>query len=296
VALGTARSFAVLAGSGITNTGATTITGDVGTFPTTSQTGFGSVTLNGSNHHGDSVTQGAKTDLVTAYNDAAGRTPATAIAVELGGKTLLAGVYRSGTFGLTGTLTLDAKGNPDADFIFQAGSTVTTATDSKVVLVNKANPCHVVWQVSSSATFGARTHFAGTVLALTSISAKDGATFRGRLLARDGAVTLIHNTISNAGCTATAAVGSGGSPAATPTASGSPASAAASASASASAGSGRRTSSATSGGPGLPFTGNHTGVLGLTGLGLLVAGTGGMIVGRRRQPTALPRSRGAHRA
>jgi len=95
VNLGTAGSFAVLAGSGITNTGATTVSGDIGTFPTPSETGFGSLTLSGANHDGDAVTQGAKNDLVSAYNDAAGRTPVTHIPVELGGSTLLPGVYTS---------------------------------------------------------------------------------------------------------------------------------------------------------------------------------------------------------
>lgn len=95
VDMGTADSFAVLGGSGITNTGSTTITGDIGTHPTTDIVGLGSITLNGSNHAGDSVTQGAKTDLVTAYNDAAGRTPVTTVATELGGTTKTAGVYDS---------------------------------------------------------------------------------------------------------------------------------------------------------------------------------------------------------
>src|SRR5437879_4016810 len=102
VPLGTAAPFAVLAGSGITNTGPTTITGDVGTHPTPAQTGFGSVTLSGTNHGSDAVTQGAKTDLVTAYNDAAGRLSVTTVATELGGQNLVAGVYNSaaGTFGI----------------------------------------------------------------------------------------------------------------------------------------------------------------------------------------------------
>jgi hypothetical protein len=190
----------VLAGSGITNTGPTTITGDVGTFPTPSETGFGSVTLNGTNHAGDAVTQAAKNDLVTAYNDAAGRTPVTDVPVELGGSTLLAGVYTSGTFGLTGTLTLDAQDNENAQFIFQAGTTLITASNSRVLLLNGADPCNVVWKVGSSATFGTGTRFVGDVLAFTSITAQTGAIFEGRLLARNGAVTLDTNTVTNANC------------------------------------------------------------------------------------------------
>ena len=207
VGLGTADSFAVLAGSGITNTGPTTITGDIGTFPTTSQTGFGSITLNGTNHGGDAVTQGAKSDLVVAYDDAAGRKPVTNVPVELGGSTLLEGVYTSPTFGLTGTLTLDAKGRPEAQFIFQAGSTLIAEANSRVLLLNGADPCHVVWQVGSSATFKTGTRFVGDVLALTSITAQTGATFQGRLLARNGAVTLDTNTITRANCVAPAGDG-----------------------------------------------------------------------------------------
>jgi type VI secretion system secreted protein VgrG len=200
VGLGTATSFAVLAGSGITNTGPTTITGDVGTFPTPTETGFGSITLQGTNHRGDAVTQGAKQDLVVAYNDAAGRKPVTNVPVELGGRTLPAGVYTSPTLGLTGTLSLDAKGSPDAQFIFQAGSTLIAETNSRILLLNGADPCRVVWQVGSSATFKTGTSFVGDVLALTSITAQTRATFQGRLLARNGAVTLDTNTITKANC------------------------------------------------------------------------------------------------
>jgi hypothetical protein len=200
VGLGTATGFAVLAGAGITNTGATTVTGDVGTYPTTTRTGFGSVTLTGTDHGGDAVTQGAKTALVTAYDDAFGRTPATPIAVELGGSVLPAGVYTSPTFGLTGTLTLDAAGDADAQFVFQTGSTLIAEAGSRVVLRNGADPCRIVWQVGSSATFKTGARFVGDVLALTSITAQTTATFRGRLLARNGAVTLDRNTITNATC------------------------------------------------------------------------------------------------
>jgi len=200
VGLGTAESFAVLAGSGITNTGPTTITGDIGTFPTTTRSGFGSVTLTGTDHGGDAVTQGAKDDLVIAYNDAAGRTPVTDVPVELGGTTLLAGVYTSPTLGLTGTLTLDAEGRTDAQFIFQAGSTLIAEANSRVLLLNGADPCRVVWQVGSSATFKTGTRFVGDVLAYTSITAQTSATFQGRLLARNGAVTLDTNTITRSSC------------------------------------------------------------------------------------------------
>jgi type VI secretion system secreted protein VgrG len=201
VPLGTATSFAVLAGAGITNTGPTTVTGDLGTYPTTTMTGTASITISGTNHAGDSVTQGAKTDLVTAYNTAAGEGPTSPIAADLGGQTLGPGVYNSASsIGLTGTLTLDAHGNPDAKFVFQAGSTLTTASASQVQLVNGAQACNVYWQVGSSATLGTGSSFRGSILALTSITATTGATVRGRLLARNGAVTLDTNTITRPAC------------------------------------------------------------------------------------------------
>jgi hypothetical protein len=110
VPLGTASSFAILAGAGITNTGSTTVTGDVGTFPTTSISGAASLTINGTNHGGDSVTQQAKTDLITGYTNAAGQGPTSPVSADLGGQTLVAGVYNSASsLGLTGKLTLDGK-------------------------------------------------------------------------------------------------------------------------------------------------------------------------------------------
>jgi len=172
VGLGTADSYAVLAGAGITNTGPTTVTGDLGTFPTTSMTGTASITLNGANHAGDAVTQGAKTDLVTAYNTAASEGPTSPIAADLGGRTLAPGVYKSASsVGLTGTLTLNAGGNPNAVFVFQAGSSLTTASGSNVVMINGAQSCNVFWQVGSSATLGTGSTFLGTIIALTSIPA-----------------------------------------------------------------------------------------------------------------------------
>jgi len=194
--LGTAESFSVLAGSGITNTGPTIITGDVGSFPTTTQTGFGSVTLTGTNHAGDGVTQSAKTDLTTAYNNAAAQGPTLPIVADLWGQTLTPGVYNSASsIGLTGTLTLDGGGDPNAIFVFQAGSTLTTASSSVINLVNGTQPCNVFWQIGSSATLGTNSTFRGNILALTSVTLTTGATVNGRILAQNGAVTLDTNTI-----------------------------------------------------------------------------------------------------
>ena len=202
VGLGTAGSFAVLAGAGVTNTGPTTINGDLGTFPTTSISGAASMTITGTNHGGDAVTQGAKTDLVTAYNTAAGEGPTTAVAADLGGQTLTPGIYNSASsLGLTGALTLNGGGNPNALFVFQAGSTLTTATASSVVLTNGAQACNVFWQVGSSATLGTASSFRGTILALTSITVTTGTTIVGRALARNGAVTLDTDTITTPTCT-----------------------------------------------------------------------------------------------
>jgi hypothetical protein len=213
VGLGTAGSFAVLAGTGITNTGPTTVTGDIGTFPTASITGLTSMTVNGTNHAGSSVTQGAKTDLTTAYVTAAGQGPTTAIAADLVGQTLAPGVYNSASaVGLSGVLTLDAAGDPNAVWVFQAGSTLITASGSRVVLLNGAQSCNVYWQVGSDATLGTNSTFTGTILALTSISLQTGATVDGRALARNGAVTMDSNTITRSVCTTTT-----GSPTPTPT-------------------------------------------------------------------------------
>jgi len=275
VGLGTAGSFAVLAGAGITNTGPTTVNGDIGTFPTTSISGAASMTITGTNHGGDSVTQGAKTDLVTAYNTAAGESPRTAVAADLGGQTLTAGTYNSASsLGLTGALTLNGGGNPSALFVFQAGSTLTTASASTVNLINGAQACNVFWQVGSSATLGTGSTFRGTILALTSITVTTGTTISGRVLARNGAVTLDTDTITKPTCATTpgttvTTVGSANanaktvSPTGTPTGTGTP---------------------GTSGAPGTPGTpgapGTTTGgTLPTTGINPLLPVLGGSMVG-----------------
>jgi uncharacterized repeat protein (TIGR01451 family) len=206
VGLGTAASFAVLAGSGITNTGPTTINGDaggdVGSDPTGTFTGEADVTLTGTVHLADAVAAQAKADLVTAYNDAAGRGPVTTIPADLGGQLLYPGVYdtASGAFSITGTLTLDAQGDPDGVFIFKTASTLITASNSDIDLLNGARYCRTFWQVGSSATLGTDSHFVGHIFALTDITANTGASVQGQLLARNGAVTLDTNTITNGFC------------------------------------------------------------------------------------------------
>ena len=203
VLLGTVDGFALLAGSTITNTGDSVINGDVGLHPGTAVTGFPPGIVNGALHITDAVAMQAKTDLTTAYKDAAGRPFSASAPPDIGGRTLQAGVYRTGSvpsLGLTGNLTLDAQGDPRAVFIFQVESTLVTATDSSVTLINGAQSCNVYWQVGSSATLGTRTAFRGNILALTSISLNNGVAVDGRLLARNGAVTLINDTIIKSRC------------------------------------------------------------------------------------------------
>ncbi len=204
VGLGTADSFAVLGGTTVTNTGPTVVSGDLGVSPGSAVTGFPpGLVINGAIHAADAVALQAQSDLTTAYNDAAGR-PCTSdlSGVDLGTQTLTDGTYCfSSSAQLTGTLTLNGEGNPNAVFIFQIGSTLTTAPASTVSLINGAQACNVYWQVGSSATLGTTTTFRGSILALTSIALQTGATIvEGRALARNGAVTLDTNTITRDTC------------------------------------------------------------------------------------------------
>uniref|UniRef100_A0A0B7KR17 Ice-binding protein n=1 Tax=Bionectria ochroleuca TaxID=29856 RepID=A0A0B7KR17_BIOOC len=190
VNLRTARPFAVLAGSTVTNTGPTVIMGDVGVSPGTAITGFPpGVITNGAIHAADAVAAQAQSDITTAYNVAARQPPTTTLpSQQLGGLTLIAGVYRlTSSAQLTGTLTLDGQGVTNGVWIFQIGSALTTASASMVLLINGALPCNVFWQVRSSATIGTGTTFAGNVLALTSITLNTGATNNGGIYARNGA-------------------------------------------------------------------------------------------------------------
>jgi Ice-binding-like len=197
--IGTAGNYAVLAAATVTNTGPSWITGQIGLSPGTSVTGFPPGT-SGHQDIADGAAVQAMLDLTTAYNNAAGATTTANLTGDLGSRTLVPGTYKySSSAGLTGTLVLDGGGSTTGLWIFQIGSTLTTASSSRVSLINGAQPCDVFWQVGSSATIGTSTTFVGNILANTSITMTTGATLNGRALAgaitSSGAVTLDTNRI-----------------------------------------------------------------------------------------------------
>ena len=213
VNLATAGPFVVLGGATVTNTGPSVLNGDLGVAPGTALVGFGlPAVVNGATHANDAVAAQAQSDLTTAYDVAAGQPvpPANDLSnTNLGNRTLNAGAYRfTSSAQMTGALTLDAEGDPDAQFVFEIGSALTTASASSVVLINGASACNVFWQVGSSATLGTTTAFRGNLMALSSISLNNGATVIGRMLARNGQVSLINNVLSAPRC----GTGSGESP------------------------------------------------------------------------------------
>ena len=201
--LGSAKSFAVLGASTVTNTGSSTIQGDLGVYAGTAVTGFPpGLVIGGTIHAADAAAGNAQNDVLTAYNFLSQGCTLDLTGQDLGGKTLTKGVYCfSSSAGLTGTLTLDAQGDANAVFIFRTGSTLTTASNSNVRLINGAQPCNVFWQIGSSATLGTYTSFIGNILAVASITATTGANVSGRLLARTAAVTLDTNHIAFSSCT-----------------------------------------------------------------------------------------------
>ena len=197
--LGLAQSFAVLGGSTVTNTGSSVITGDLGVSPGSAVTGFPpGLVVSGTIHSADAGARAAQDAVTTAYNNLVGAACTQDMTgQDLGGRTLTAGVYCfSSSAQLTGTLTLDARGNANEVFIFKMGSTLTTASVSSVVLINGGSPGNVFWQVGSSATLGTGTSLAGNILALASITVTTGARVTGRTLARNGAVTLDTNAVT----------------------------------------------------------------------------------------------------
>ncbi|HEY1761489.1 MAG TPA: ice-binding family protein [Acidimicrobiales bacterium] len=203
--LGGATPYAVVAGTTITNTGSSVITGNIGLSPGTSITGFPPGLVSGTTGAADATSLAAQTSATAAYGVAAGETPFTTVAGgDIGGTTLSPGVYEAASaMQLTGPVTLNAGGDASAVFVFQAGSTLTTASGSSVVLEGGAQACNVYWQVGSSATLGSTTSFVGTILALASVTLNSGASVNGRLLAQTGAVTLNDNIITVPTCAAT---------------------------------------------------------------------------------------------
>ena len=202
VPLKSAGNFKVLAGSTVTNTGPTTITGgDLGLSPGSAVTGFppGTLTPPAKMHITDPVAAQAQLDLTAAYNYAAGVPGAAVLPGDMSGLTFTPGVYKnSSTVMLSaGNVTLDAQGNPNAVFIFQIGSTLTTIGSTQVVLAGGAQAKNIFWQVGSSATLGTNSIFEGTIMALQSITLDTGASLQGRALARNAAVTLDSNTITD---------------------------------------------------------------------------------------------------
>ena len=217
--LGTADHFSILAGSMITDAGglSTIVSGDVGLYPATGLAiGLtGAQVLGGSIYKAETsgaLLNGAKNDLTAAYNAAAAQPVTVDFGVvdnQLGGKTLLPGVYQFGhaaTANLIGTLTLDGNGQANPQWIFQATSDLITAAGgagaagSSIALINGADACDVFWQVGSSATIGTYADFAGHILADQSITLGAYATLDGSAMARIGAVTLDHNTITGENC------------------------------------------------------------------------------------------------
>ena len=251
-------------------------------------TGFPPGTVsNGAIHTADVVAGQAQAAVTTAYVDAAGRSSSGTVSADLGGQTLVPGVYAGGALALNGTLTLNAQGNPSAVFVFQGASTLITGSTSRVALIGGATACNVFWEVGTSATLGTNSVFVGTVLALTSVSATTGASITGRLLARNGAVTLDSNVVTAPVCAAVTPT-STATPTTTPTASATPSSTATPAATLPTAATTTPTATAA---PTLPFTGAPVSAIAL--VGALIFGAGVFVIVASRRPAGAHLDRAA---
>ncbi len=196
--MGAASTYAVLAGSTVTNSGPTVINGDLGVSPGTAVTGFPPGLVNGAIHAGDAAAAQAKSDLLAAQLDAAGRLGALTLPGDLSGLTFTPGLYKNSTSVMlsAGNVTLDAQGDANAVFIFQMGSTLTTSPGTQVILAGGAKASNIYWSVGTSATLGVNSIFKGVILADASITVNTGAVHSGTLLTKTGAVTLQANTVT----------------------------------------------------------------------------------------------------
>ncbi len=204
VPLGTTATYSVLAGAGVTNTGNSVLAHDLGTHPTPAITGFPPGQVGGAIHAADAAALQAKSDLLVAYNNAAGQAVDFALPAGIGGgPALLPGVYHATAgVGITGDLILDGQGSSDAVWVFQIPESLTTATSSRILLTNGASACNVFWQIGEDASLGVTTSFVGTLMAENSITVNQGTNVEGRLLAQVGSVTLNNNRIFLGNCAA----------------------------------------------------------------------------------------------
>jgi hypothetical protein len=199
VNLNSAAGFAVLASTTITNSGPTTICGNLGLSPGTAVTGAPVLSCGGVLHVNDTTAATAEGDLTTAYNDAAGRTTPALLAGNLGGLTLYPGLYKS-TSSLaisSGDLTLDAQGNANAVFIFQIASTLIISPARQVILAGGAQAANIFWQVGTSCALGTTVNFKGIIMAHDQITFDTGAMLEGRALSQIAQVTFLTSTITN---------------------------------------------------------------------------------------------------
>ncbi len=201
VNLGTAATYSVLSGGAFTNAGATTLSGDLGLSPAGAITDTGPMTVGGATRNGGEAAAQALTDMLAAYDDAAGRTADSTFSGDQNGVTYVAGVYfAGGAFALTGTMTLDGQNNPNAVFIFNVDAALNTAAASNVVLINGAQAGNVFWRVNGAVTIGAGANFSGTLIVVGAVTIGDGASLNGRALST-GLVTLSTNTITTISAT-----------------------------------------------------------------------------------------------